>query len=380
MAQRQWRSDDTDTWNEAFGDGSDGAYSTAGSLTDSSRSGYANTTFAGTASGTSGTAGSGTGFSAGDLVLIHQSRDGGDGAGVWELNKISSTGSGTDWTMAYDLMNTYATTGQVYRLPQYSSVDINSGHTLTSVAWNGTVGGIVAFICNGTTTIAGTITGVAKGFRGGAAGTNEGSQGEGTAGAGSAGANTANGNGGGAGGYAPGGAAAGTGGSAVGAASLVTMDFGGASGGTNGGATGKNGGGIVLIISKTITVTGAINVSGTAGSNGASDTAPTGGSAGGSALFKGQAVTLGSSLITADAGAKGTGGSTNTRGSGGGGYASAGGNGGTADAGAGSPGRIHADYSTSISGTTSPTLDSTLDTTIVEPVAASGATGYSFFM
>ena len=40
--------------------------------------------------------------------------------------------------------------------------------------------------------------------------------------------------------------------------------------------------------------------------------------------------------------------------------------------GAGSVGRIHIDYSTSYTGTTTPTIDATLDTTIIARAGASG--------
>ncbi len=70
-----------------------------------------------------------------------------------------------------------------------------------------------------------------------------------------------------------------------------------------------------------------------------------GGGAGGSILLKGQALILGTSKITAAAGSN-------------------------ADTGGpGAVGRIHADYSGSISGSTSPTLDSTLDPSLGDAAA-----------
>lgn len=130
-------------------------------------------------------------------------------------------------------------------------------------------------------------------------------------------------------------------GTADGNASLTQMVFGGGGGGTGesvSSGAGGNGGGVVLIIAPTITVTGSIAVNGNNGQN-----ASRGGSggAGGSVLLKGQRITLGSSLITASAGNQGTGTTANSTN--------------------GSAGRIHADYSISISGTTSPTINSTQD-------------------
>lgn len=362
---RQFLTSDSSAWGDRFGSGSDGALTISSNTTDST----ANTTFTGTSGTTSGTAGSGTGFAANNLVLIHQTQ--GTGAGNWELNKISSTGSGTNWTMAYTLQNTYGTGAQVYLLKQYSSVTVNGSTTLTSSSWNGSQGGILGLLCNGTITVTGTIKGDSTGFRGGAAVSNgTGNQGEGINGTGSqdfhlsgnaagggqhfaAGQNGGGGGGGnstgGSNGQAQGSGNGGQGGNPAGAASLTTMVFGGAggSGGADSGSTsgvGGNGGGIVLLIGKTVTITGGITTAGQNASNsGASGTqyGGSGGGAGGSILVKGQTITLGTTLLTALAGN-----AANTVNSNGG---------------AGDTGRIHADYSASISGTTNPTLDSTKD-------------------
>jgi len=371
MAQRQFASGDTSTWAEKYGNGSAGAVTISANTADSARTGYANTTAAITEGQTALTAGSGTGFAAGDLVFIHQSRNGGSGAGAWELNKISSVGGGTDWTMAYAATKTYATTGQVYRLVQNSAITINSAITLTGEAWNATTKGIVALLCDGTITVTGNISTSVKGYVGGLANTGNqvGGQGDGTLGAPTR-SNAANGNGGGGGGLtgddgagAGGGNGAagssatdknpGTGGGTAGVAGLTTMVFGGGGGGGhdvgNTGNAGGIGGGMVILIGKTISVTGGIP---TNGGNGAVNTSyGSGGGAGGSIILKGQTITLGTNLLTATAGS-------------GGGFG-----------GAGGVGRIHADYSTSISGTTNPTLDSTQDATLAE----AGGAGF-FFM
>lgn len=381
MTQRQFRSDDTSLWNDRFGTGSDGALTISANTTDST----ANTTITGTSGATAATFGSGTGFANGNLVLIHQSQ--GTGAGSWELNKISSGGGTTSVTLAYSLCNTYATGAQVYLLKQYSSVTINSGVTLTGAAWAGSTGGIVALLCNGTITVTGTITTSQKGFRGGNNwnGVREGHQGEGTVGVGS---NVyyqggANGNGGGAGSENAGspstsgggggggnatagangtGSNIGNGGNAVGLAGLTTLFFGGG-GGQGGGqnatpGAGGNGGGIIILIGKTITVTGAVSTSGANGVRPGVTDGAGGGGAGGSVLLKGQTITLGTTLVTGTAGSGGT--ATG---------AGAGGN--------GSVGRIHADYSTSLSGTTSPTIDTSLDSSLADP--AGGAAFFALF-
>jgi hypothetical protein len=354
MAQREFRLDDTSVWPERFGNGSDGAISV-----NTSTDATANTTISAASGSTSATVGSGTGFATGNLLLIHQTRNGGAGAGAWELNKVSSVGGGTNWTLAYATTQAYDTTAQVYLLKQYSTVTINSGQTLTGSAWDGSKGGIVAFLCNGAITVPGSINVDGKGFRGhNSSHLGAGTQGEGTSGSGSQ-STSANGNAGGggpaggtatasggSGGHVAVGAAGSgsTGGGIVGNTGLTTINFGGAggSGGTQGGSAnpyGGNGGGIVILIGKTITITGSIISTGAFGDVHGDNQGAGGGGAGGSILLKGQIITLGSSLITATASSQEL---------------------------AGSSGRIHADYSSSLSGTTSPTIDTRQDSSLAD--------------
>lgn len=349
MAQRQFLTSDTSVWSDKYGTGSDGALTISSDTTeapiDASCSGTA---------GTTSLSATNASFATGQLLLIHQTR--GTGVGTWELNKISSYVAGTI-TTSYSLINTYTDSGasqaQVRVLKQYSAVTINSAKTYTAKAWDGDVGGILAFVCNGTTTVTGTISANGSGFRGGLGNNNSGSlgdSGEGTAGASVANSSAANGNGGGGGkstgGPTPSGGGNGTagseanGGAIVGNAGLTLMDFGGGGGGRGMDSPAQNdgtrGGGIILIISKTLSVTGTITGLGLDHQTNA------GAGAGGSVLLKGQALTLGSTLTTATGGA------------------------GDGSGGAGGTGRIHADYSTSISGTTNPTLDSTQDAILAD--------------
>ena len=351
--QIQFRTDDTIKWTDRFGGGADGAYAPSTGTdapVDSACSGT---------SGTTSLTATNAGFSTGQLILIHQTQ--GTGAGNWQLNKIANYSAGTI-TTAYALTNTYGTGAQVLVMPSYSSGNIAGGVTLTGKAWNGTVGGIYAKFCNGTFSIVGNLVGSLTGFRGaqqthlsgvGCAG--EGSAqapyqitagansngGGGTpdynAGAGAGGANGANGQ--------NGANAGGTGGSAVGNASLTLAFFGGGGGmgwnDTQHAGVPDSGGGFILIIAKTITVTGSLPNTGGNGKNSAGTDCGSGGSAGGSTLLKGQAITLGSNLVTAIGGS---------------------GVGASRKGGDGSVGRIHADYSTTLTGTTSPTIDTTNDT------------------
>lgn len=359
MASRQFRSDDTSKWAYGFGNSSDGA------LTIS-----ANTTEAPVDSACTGTIGetslsaTNASFVAGQAVLIHDAYS----TGVWELNKISSYTAGTI-TLALTLCNTYNAGSQVMVLKQYSSVTVNTGQTWSAKAWNGTVGGILGFLCNGSFTVAGTgrlnlvgasgvvgTPGTGIGFKGG----NPGYQGQGTGGAGAV-STAANGNGGGGGGNPQGGAGGGNGtagengtgstaGGASGNAGLTLMTMGGAGGGCGTGGTsdggGGAGGGIILAIAKNISLggTGVTTLTGGNGGTATNNDMGAGGGAGGSCLLKGQTVALGTNLILSNAGA--------------------GAKPSPYPGGNGAVGRIHVDYKTSLSGTTTPTLDSTQDATL----------------
>lgn len=304
-----------------FGNGSDGVASLSGTDApiDSSCSGTAG---ASTLSATNAS------FAAGQLVLIHQTR--GTGVGNWEVAQISSYVAGTI-TLTSPLVNTYTDSGasqaQVLVLKQYSQVSVSS--TLTAKTWDQNVGGIVGFLCSGLTTISSTITANGAGFAGGQKpASSPGQQGEGTSGAGGTQSQAANGSGGGGGATSNGGgggggnggngtvggggASGGTGGGTGGAASLSTMVFGGGGGSGIDGfdGSGRNGGGIILIFSKSISISGAITSNGTAGDAGTGGGGGGGGGAGGSVLIKANDATLGTSLITATGGAGGSGGNS----------------------------------------------------------------------
>lgn len=365
MAQRQFRSDDTSIWVERYGDSSNGVYSPSTSTDSPIDSACTGT------SGTNSLSATNASFAANQPILIHQTR--GSGAGAWEYNVISSYVSGTI-TTKYALTNNYVSGAQVLVLNQYSSATIGGGVTLTVKAWDGSVGGILAWLCNGTTTITGNIVASAKGYRGSSTGGGP-SPTPGYAGEGTVGAATpqigANGNGGGGGlhntdgygagagggnassgsnGTGQGNATGGTGGTSSGNAGLTSMTFGGAGGQasdyTTGRGPGGNGGAIILIASRDIVVTGSVANAGGDGVAVAFQTG-SGGGAGGSILFKGKTVTLGSNLVTAAAGV----GMTNYP---------------PIPAGNGSVGRIHIDYAVTPTGTTSPTFDGRLDASLAD--------------
>lgn len=354
-----------------FGDGGDGALTVSVNTTDAP----IDSACTGTAAAYTLTA-TNASFATGQKILIHQSQ--GTNAGRWERNEIAGYTAGTI-TLANALTNTYTSGAQVLVLKEYTDVTVNSGITWTAKAWNGTVGGILAFLANGTTTISGTITATGKGFRGGSGGYQDGTPSYAQTGEGNLGQSTAQiygngsyGSGGGAGqnyqdgvggggangtdgfpGYRNGapvynGTWEGRGGTATGTTDLTTMFFGGGGGGTTAGSDtqggdGGNGGGIIFITATTLTVSGAITSAGSQGNirNGT----PGGSGAGGSILLKSQVATLGSSLITAAGGALLTSG--------------------ILGGGPGGVGRINLDYYTSYTGTTSPTLNVIQDNSLV---------------
>ena len=374
---RQFRSDDTSKWKEGFGSGIDGNLTISSNTTDSPiDASCTGTTGAFNLSATNAS------FTPGQCLLIHQTR--GTGVGNWELNKILSYSTGTI-VLKYPLQNTYTDSGasqaQVIVLKQYLSVTVNAGITWAAKQWNGDVGGILAFLCKGSVTIAGNWSADNAGFIGGTSYNSTGGiqgQGEGTVGAGSN-LKTANGNGGGGGraeygsqqwsggggggNAAVGGVGAGRngelnsdGGLAAGNAALTNMALGGGGGGAAKGSSNVNGGrgaGILFTACADFIVSGLLLSRG--GNGGGLDGAPTGsgGGGGGSILLKCQNATLGSGLVGLSGG---TGGSSS--------YGTPGGN--------GSVGRIHLDYSKSYTGSSSHTLDVTLDPKI-KPFFRGGA-------
>jgi MYXO-CTERM domain-containing protein len=129
---------------------------------------------------TSVTVSSTAGFATGDLVMIWQSTGvvpipasgtpspfniSTDTVGKWELARITAA-AGTTLTLRARLVNAFpATVTQVVRVPEYTSVTINAAGTLVAPAWNGSVGGVVAFLATGAVTNNGTVSVNSRGFR-----------------------------------------------------------------------------------------------------------------------------------------------------------------------------------------------------------------------
>ena len=146
---------------------------------------YAAVTTAASPGATAVTVASATGIAAGDLVLVWQVQGGAymsgaagpvplsaDTAGNYDVARVTAV-TGATLTIAPALTGTYAAVGaQVIRVPEYTTVNVPTGASLTAPAWNGATGGVVAFLATGRVTLAGAINANALGGRGGAASNN----------------------------------------------------------------------------------------------------------------------------------------------------------------------------------------------------------------
>ncbi len=127
-------------------------------------------------------------LSAGDLILTYQTHDletsidvsntanygrvlGYNHAGNYEFAVVKSiTGNTIDLVnpIKKDFTGTNSNLkAQIIRVPQYSSLTINAGASITAPAWNGQLGGVVAVHVSGNMVVNGIIDVNAKGFRGG---------------------------------------------------------------------------------------------------------------------------------------------------------------------------------------------------------------------
>ncbi|MBS2017928.1 MAG: hypothetical protein JST00_33945 [Deltaproteobacteria bacterium] len=128
-------------------------------------------------------------FAAGDLVLVWQARGGhasplvsGDptaltlGAtsttGHYELARVLRVTELPDTTreieLTFPLVTSFdAGASQIVRVPEYASLAISAGASITPLAWNGSIGGIAVVFVRGTLQNDGALDGSARGFRGG---------------------------------------------------------------------------------------------------------------------------------------------------------------------------------------------------------------------
>lgn len=369
-----------------FGTGADSSLTISSNTTEAPIDSAASAT-----SGTQAIAATNVSFATGQVILIMQML--GANAGQWERGLVQSYTAGTI-TTATALLGTYTTGAQVRVLKQYTNVTVNSGVTYSAKTWNGTTGGILAFLANGSLTVTGTISGTGLGFAGGSGvgptpTQASGSQGSGTGGTPITSMNP-NGNAGGGGTsnvaatHSAGGGAGGSNqtsggygnstsegsggipGNLSGASDLTTMTMGGSGGGagvpgdnSSVSGNGGNGGAIIFPVAATITVTGGIVSNGASGTAGSGNGGAGGGGAGGSILMKSQVATLGSGLISAVRAP-----ATLAPGAGG-------------NSGAGGDGYIVLDYLTSFTGSTLPAVNTIQDPTLVTTTSYEARLGIS---
>src|SRR3990167_921371 len=147
-----WQRIDRVVSGKPFGDGSDGALSSATipTMLVDSCSGSATSTTLTTAGST---------FANNDILLIWQVR--GTGVGQWEVNKVASGGGTGTLTLSQALNYTYTDSGdsqaQAVKISQYTNVTVQTG-TWTLEDWAGNTGGVLVFAANGTLTVTGTIS------------------------------------------------------------------------------------------------------------------------------------------------------------------------------------------------------------------------------
>lgn len=341
----------------------------------------------------------------GDTILLWQTQ--GTGAGNWELVRVQATGGGTSFTADRNLVNSYGSGAQAVKAAEYSGGTLSG---ITATDYDGTKGGAIFLLSNGTITQGGTVAvnggagvgaintvgAIVGGFRGGntvgkdsAANTGEGTalssrnivqtaQSSGGGGGGGMGSNNYAGAGGG-GAYGAtatngqsGGGHDGVGGTSYGSANNSTafLGGGGGAGACNNvdaySGTGGSGGGFILIISKDfIYSSGVMSVNGGDGGRGDCNTLDNtqygcgaGGGAGGSIIIKAQNITASgtSTNMTATAGVGGLGRRGNSAD-------------GTANGGSGSVGRIAWYYLISQSGASSPAVTTTQDPNLIDPAS-----------
>ncbi len=245
-------------------------------------------TAAAAASATTITVNSAASFTVGDEIIIIQML--GTGAGAYETRTITSK-TATTISFTGGLANSYpsyaagTSVTQVIRVPQYTTVTLNSGGFLTVSPFDGQTGGVMFFRSSGGITInynatmSGTISVKGKGYTGGSVG---------------------------AGGSGPAGGAVGFGGGNT-TPGNVNYTVAGSGGGGSASASGGAGGGIMILkTSGTMTVDGVIDASG----NNAGGTNAAGGAGGTLVIFANSITTSSTCGQTTVAGGNGNGSGT----------------------------------------------------------------------
>ena len=253
----------------------------------------------------------------------------GENSGTYEF--VHAVRQGSDLLSLTPILHDYNAGGEnvtmIVRIPQFTDVTINSSSSMIADAWDGTIGGVVAFRASGTVNIIGSVNATGKGYRqtpkgtcwagesyqggyntahspclgnnyGGGGGRDNPGCPEPSAGGGGYGSQ------GGTGSQSSGSNPGGTGGDSYGSENLSSIFFGSSGGSSNDGTgTGGGGGGIIYITAGQINVQGSIVSNGGNGGNGVHD--GMGGGAGGSIYLGGAMISV-TGTVTAQGGNGGT--------------------------------------------------------------------------
>ncbi|WP_158079791.1 Ig-like domain-containing protein [Archangium sp. Cb G35] len=91
--------------------------------------------------------------------------------GRWELARlqsVSAASGGATLTLTAPLVYSYAAqVTQVIRVPEYTTVQVDTGATIEATPWDGASGGVIAFLVQNTLTNNGRVIATGVGFRGG---------------------------------------------------------------------------------------------------------------------------------------------------------------------------------------------------------------------
>src|SRR5262249_6827629 len=88
-------------------------------------------------------------------------------AGQLQLVRVTSA-TATQLQISPALTEQFTVPGaQAVLVPEYTSIDVPGGTTVTASPWDGTAGGIVAFLATGAVNVNGDVTASGQGFRGG---------------------------------------------------------------------------------------------------------------------------------------------------------------------------------------------------------------------
>ena len=165
-----------------LGNGQDGPFSVGSGTTTINL--YARISAQASAGDTSITIASNPGIGANRLILVLQTTgispvppSGGPDSidlsnspvGRWELARVTSS-AGTTLNLDAPLLNTYAANvSQIVLVREYTSFNIIGTAGVIPGNWNGSTGGVLAFLSQGVVNIVGSLTATSRGFRGGQA-------------------------------------------------------------------------------------------------------------------------------------------------------------------------------------------------------------------